>query len=51
MQDNKLTIRIDSSVIVTDQNGNAREGKVINHDQGASKYVERFPSTARGEFW
>jgi hypothetical protein len=51
MQDKKLTIGIDSSVIVTDQQGNSREGKVINHDQGANKYVVRFPSTAMGEFW
>lgn len=51
MQYNKLTIRIDSSVIVTDQHGNSREGKVINHDPGASKYVVRFPTSAMGEFW
>lgn len=51
MQENKLTIRIDAAVIVTDQQGNKREGKIINHDPGANKYVVRFPSTAMGEYW
>jgi hypothetical protein len=49
MQSNKLTIGKDKTVIVTDQNGNKREGKVFDHDNG--KYLIRFAGSTMGEFW
>lgn len=44
-----LPIKNDKAVIVTDQNGNKREGKVINQDNG--KYLISFSGTTMGEFW
>lgn len=49
MQENKLPIGNDKNVVVTDQNGKTREGKVINQDGG--KYLIRFPDTSMAEFW
>ena len=49
MQDQKLPIGIEKTVIVTDANGKSREGKVINQDNG--KYLVRFPDTSMSEFW
>jgi hypothetical protein len=47
--ENTLPITAGISVIVTDQKGNAREGKVVNHDNG--KYVVNFTGTIMNEFW
>lgn len=49
MQTILLPIGNDKAVIVTDQNGNKREGKVF--DQDAGKYLIRFPDSTMGEFW
>lgn len=49
MQTSTLPIKNDKAVIVTDQNGNKREGKVINQDNG--KYLISFSGTTMGEFW
>jgi hypothetical protein len=49
MNENKLPIGNGINVIVTDQNGNKREGKVFNQDNG--KYLIRFQGTSMGEFW
>lgn len=49
MQQIKLPIGDNKTVIVTDQNGNKREGKVFNQDNG--KYLIRFPGSSMGEFW
>jgi hypothetical protein len=49
MQQIQLPIGNDKIVIVTDQSGNKREGKVFNQDNG--KYLIRFPGTTMGEFW
>ncbi len=49
MQEVKLPISNNTPVIVTDENGKAREGKVINQDGG--KYLVRFPDTTMSEFW
>lgn len=49
MQQVKLPIGNDKTVIVTDQNGNKREGKVFNQDNG--KYLIRFTGSTMGEFW
>jgi hypothetical protein len=49
MQEIKLPIGKDKSVIVTDQKGNAREGKVIN--QSGGKYLISFQGQTMGEFW
>lgn len=49
MQKNELPIGNEKSVIVTGPNGIAREGKVINQDNG--KYLVRFPDTSMSEFW
>ena len=49
MQETKLPIGKDKNVIVTDQNGNKREGKVINQD--GSKYLISFQGQTMGEFW
>lgn len=49
MQQTLLPIKNGATVIVTDQNGNKREGKVINQDNG--KYLINFPGTSMGEFW
>lgn len=49
MQVNTLPIGNDIAVIVTDQTGNKREGRVINQDNG--KYLIRFPDTSMSEFW
>lgn len=49
MQQIQLPISNDKVVIVTDQNGNKREGKVFNQDNG--KYLIRFPGSSMGEFW
>jgi len=48
---NKIILPIGNltDVIVTDQNGKAREGRVINQDNG--RYVIRFPDTIMSEFW
>jgi hypothetical protein len=44
-----LPIKNETDVLVTDPNGNIREGKVINQDNG--KYLIRFPNSVMGEFW
>lgn len=49
MQEIKLPIGNTKDVIVTDQNGNKREGKVINQDNG--KYLVSFQGQTMGEFW
>lgn len=49
MQPIILPINNETQVIVTDQNGNKREGKIINQDNG--KYLVGFPGTTMGEFW
>lgn len=49
MQEIKLPIGNGKAVIVTDQNGKAREGQVINQDSG--KYLVKFPDTSMSEFW
>jgi hypothetical protein len=49
MQTSKLPIENDKAVIVTDQSGNKREGKVFNQDNG--KYLIRFAGSSMGEFW
>jgi hypothetical protein len=49
MQKNTLSIGNEADVIVTDQSGNSREGKVINQDNG--KYLVRFPNSIMSEFW
>jgi hypothetical protein len=49
MQQLKLPIGNEKMVVVTDQNGNKREGKVFNQDNG--KYLIRFPGSTMGEFW
>jgi hypothetical protein len=42
-------IKDGSTVIVTDQNGKARQGRVLNYDNG--KYLVSFPDTSLNEFW
>lgn len=49
MQQIVLPIKNETSVIVTDQNGKSREGRVINQDSG--KYLIKFPDTSMSEFW
>jgi hypothetical protein len=49
MQEIKLPIGNEKNVIITDQNGKTREGRVINQDDG--KYLVRFPDTSMAEFW
>jgi hypothetical protein len=49
MDKNTLPIGKDKAVIVTDQSGKAREGTVINHDNG--RYLVRFMNTNMSEFW
>lgn len=49
MQENNLTISIGKDVIVTDEKGHVREGKVMNHDNG--RYLVNFPGSIMNEFW
>lgn len=49
MKEIKLPIGNERNVIVTDQSGKEREGKVINQDAG--KYLVNFTGTSMSEFW
>lgn len=49
MQQIKLPIGIGKSVIVTDDKGNSRERKVVNHD--GDKYVINFSGSIMNEYW
>jgi hypothetical protein len=49
MQEKKLPIGNEKNVIVTDQSGKPREGKVINQDGG--RYLVNFTGTSMSEFW
>lgn len=49
MKNNTLPISNDKNVVVTDPSGKAREGKVINQDNGY--YLVNFTGTSMSEFW